>query len=140
MDIRRDDFYEKELTFQVSCSYGPGRYDSKYEQQGIDYPFSYVRWTEKRNFEAILKLMEKGLIKTEKLISSEFMIDDALSAYESLNDKNSLGVLLKYKKDNLEESKVSLNLNSIIQHKQNNLTVSLIGSGNYAIKNFTPNF
>ncbi len=53
LDINRADFYEKELSFQVSCSYGPGRYDDQYEQKGIDYPLSHVRWTEKRNFEAI---------------------------------------------------------------------------------------
>ena len=59
----------KELTFQVSCSYGPGRYDEKYEEHGIDYPYEYVRWTEKRNFEAILNLMESGLLDVKSLIS-----------------------------------------------------------------------
>ena len=57
LDIQRADFFEKELSFQVSCSYGPGSYDDDYEQKGMDYPIGYVRWTEKRNFEAILQAM-----------------------------------------------------------------------------------
>ena len=60
LDIKRSDFYEKELSFQVSCSYGPGRYDSNYEEGGNDYPLPYVRWTEKRNFEAVLNALSNG--------------------------------------------------------------------------------
>ena len=62
LDLNRDQFYKKELTFKVSCSYGPGRYDPIYENDGIDYPVGYVRWTEQRNFEAVLNAMSKGLI------------------------------------------------------------------------------
>ena len=69
LNISRADFYEKELSFQVSCSYGPGRYDHNYEQKGIDYPISYVRWTEKRNFETVLQLISTGKIKVKDLIS-----------------------------------------------------------------------
>ena len=69
LTLDRSDFYEKELTFQVSCSYGPGRYDNYYEEQGIDYPLPYVRWTEKRNFVAILNALQNKHIKTSSLIS-----------------------------------------------------------------------
>jgi threonine dehydrogenase-like Zn-dependent dehydrogenase len=69
LDLQRSDFYEKELTFQVSCSYGPGRYDTEYEQKGLDYPIEYVRWTEKRNFQTILEAIQKGLLKVTPLIS-----------------------------------------------------------------------
>ena len=68
LDIKRSDFYEKELTFQVSCSYGPGRYDDNYEQKGIDYPLPYVRWTEKRNFEAVLNAISTGKLDVKSLI------------------------------------------------------------------------
>ncbi len=67
LDISRDDFYKKELTFQVSCSYGPGRYDDNYEQKGIDYPLPYVRWTEKRNFEAVLNAISTGKLDVKSL-------------------------------------------------------------------------
>jgi threonine dehydrogenase-like Zn-dependent dehydrogenase len=72
LDISRAEFYEKELSFQVSCSYGPGRYDDDYEQKGQDYPIAFVRWTEKRNFEAILSAIENGQIDVEPLITHRF--------------------------------------------------------------------
>jgi predicted dehydrogenase/threonine dehydrogenase-like Zn-dependent dehydrogenase len=97
LDLRRDDFYKKELSFQVSCSYGPGRYDEKYEQGGRDYPFGYVRWTEQRNFEAVLSAMKTGRLNAGKLITHHFAFDDALSAYEKIqNDPEALGVILQY--------------------------------------------
>ena len=83
LDISRDDFYKK-LTFQVSSSYGPGRYDSNYEDKGIDYPEGFVRWTAKRNFEAILNLMNEGHINTELLISKVHDFDNAEHVYENL--------------------------------------------------------
>ena len=69
LDLRRADFYEKELSFQVSCSYGPGRYDPQYEEKGHDYPLGYVRWTEQRNFEAILGMMASGRLNVKPLIT-----------------------------------------------------------------------
>ena len=67
LDINRADFYEKEISFQVSCSYGPGRYDSNYEEKSNDYPIGFVRWTEKRNFECILESISKKSLEFEKL-------------------------------------------------------------------------
>src|SRR5690606_23794879 len=76
LNIRRDDFYKKELTFQVSCSYGPGRYDENYEQRGQDYPIGYVRWTEKRNFEAILQAISAGQLDVKPLITERVKLED----------------------------------------------------------------
>ena len=72
LELNRSEFYEKELSFQVSCSYGPGRYDPQYEEKGIDYPVGYVRWTEQRNFEAVLDMMAHGRISVARLISHRF--------------------------------------------------------------------
>lgn len=97
LQLSRDDFYKKELTFQVSCSYGPGRYDPSYEDRGQDYPAAYVRWTEQRNFEAVLDMLADGRIDTEALISHRFSFDRALEAYELIGSPQpSLGVVLTY--------------------------------------------
>jgi threonine dehydrogenase-like Zn-dependent dehydrogenase len=69
LELNRADFYEKELSFQVSCSYGPGRYDPAYEQRGEDYPVGFVRWTEQRNLEAVLDMMAAGLLDVRPLIT-----------------------------------------------------------------------
>lgn len=97
LELSRADFYEKELTFQVSCSYGPGRYDPKYEERGQDYPVAFVRWTEQRNFEAVLDLLAAGRLNVESLITHRFALSDAAKAYELLaSGQPSLGVLLNY--------------------------------------------
>ena len=97
LNLRRDDFYKKELTFQVSCSYGPGRYDEKYEQGGQDYPLPYVRWTEQRNFEAVLGAMKSRALNVKPLITHRFKLDDAVSAYDVIQkDPSALGVILQY--------------------------------------------
>ena len=97
LNLRRDDFYKKELTFQVSCSYGPGRYDETYEREGRDYPLPYVRWTEQRNFEAVLGAMASGALNVEPLITHRFTLSDATTAYDTIRqDPNALGVLLEY--------------------------------------------
>ena len=85
LELRRDRFYKKELTFQVSCSYGPGRYDPGYEQLGNDYPIGFVRWTEQRNFQAVLHALSTGLLRTEALFSHRFPIEQAADAYELLS-------------------------------------------------------
>ena len=80
----RSDLYEKEISFQVSCSYGPGRYDNIYENQGIDYPIGYVRWTEQRNFDSVLRLMSEGKILTNDLLTEKYNFSDVNKAYNSL--------------------------------------------------------
>ena len=100
MELKRSIFYKKELSFQVSCSYGPGRYDSQYEQNANDYPLPYVRWTAQRNFEAILYSLSNGSINTKPLITKTFDISQARSAYEYLTSKKTnLGILLTYEKN-----------------------------------------
>ncbi|HXE57618.1 MAG TPA: bi-domain-containing oxidoreductase [Gemmatimonadales bacterium] len=95
--LRRDDFYKKELSFQVSCSYGPGRYDPVYEDQARDYPLPYVRWTEQRNFEAVLSLMARGAVDPLPLVTHRFPFDEAPRAYDLIaSPEPSLGVILGY--------------------------------------------
>ena len=97
LELSRADFFEKELTFQVSCSYGPGRYDPSYEEKGQDYPVGFVRWTEQRNFEAVLDMMADGRLDVKPLISHRFAITEAEQAYELVGGAApSLGILLEY--------------------------------------------
>ena len=97
LELSRADFYEKELSFQVSCSYGPGRYDPDYEEKGHDYPVGFVRWTEQRNFEAALDLMASGALDLRPLVSHRFDIDEAAKAYDLLaSNEPSLGILIRY--------------------------------------------
>ena len=141
LELSRADFYEKELTFQVSCSYGPGRYDEDYEDKGMDYPLGFVRWTEQRNFEAVLDLMASGSINVKPLISHRFKIDDAIAAYEKLDDSSSLGILLDYQKTSEESvSKSTVELNKKTTNKCQKGNVAFIGGGNYASRVLIPAF
>ena len=101
LELARADFYEKELSFQVSCSYGPGRYDEEYEQKGRDYPVGFVRWTEQRNFEAILDMMADKRIDVMPLISHRFQLGDALAAYGTVGTGKALGILIEYPRQSL---------------------------------------
>ena len=97
LELSRADFYEKELSFQVSCSYGPGRYDPSYEEQGNDYPVGFVRWTEQRNLEAVLDMMAEGRLDVKPLISHRFALEKAEEAYALVGGSGpSLGILLQY--------------------------------------------
>lgn len=99
MNLPRDQYYKKEIDFRLSCSYGPGRYDPVYEEQGIDYPFGYVRWTEQRNMAAFLQLCAEGKVTPGKLVTHRFKFDDALDAYQILlgvKKEPYLGIVLEY--------------------------------------------
>src|SRR5262249_19608990 len=100
LDIPRDPhFYRKELDLRLSCSYGPGRYDVNYEENGNDYPYAYVRWTEQRNMEAFLQLLSQRKIEMRPLISHQFDIEDAALAYDIVMGKKQephIGIVLKY--------------------------------------------
>jgi predicted dehydrogenase/threonine dehydrogenase-like Zn-dependent dehydrogenase len=96
LNIDRADFYEKELTFQVSCSYGPGRYDEDYEQRGNDYPLPFVRWTEKRNFEAVLEAIRNGSLDVKSLITERVKLEDYLQIYGDMGKGNSIASILEY--------------------------------------------
>ena len=144
LDINRADFYEKELTFQVSCSYGAGRYDTEYEDKGRDYPIGYVRWTEQRNFQAILELMSLKLLNVEKLISHRFDFEQSVEAMDVLaNQSSSLGILLnfqnKHEVKNLNH-KVEISENKQFTSKLGGNVVSFLGAGNYASRVLIPAF
>ncbi len=141
LELSRADLYEKELTFQVSCSYGPGRYDEQYEEEGKDYPFAFVRWTEQRNFEAVLDLMASGALNVKALVSHRFAIDDAKAAYEKLDDRTSLGIVLDYSKTNTADvTKETVALNKQASFAANKGNVAFIGGGNYASRVLIPAF
>ena len=131
LNLRRADFYEKELSFQVSCSYGPGRYDEEYEQKGKDYPIGYVRWTEQRNFQAILESLASGRLVIDDLITDRIKLDDAAEAYSKISsDSSTLGVMLEY----AETSELVRTIT--VTQKPSNPTskavVAMLGAGNFA--------
>ncbi len=142
LELSRADFYEKELSFQVSCSYGPGRYDPAYEEGGHDYPIGFVRWTEQRNFEAVLDLMATGAIDVEPLISHRFNLDDAEKAYSLLSSPTqSLGILIIYTAkqltDLLMQRTVVLNT---LSGTPEPVCAGFVGAGNYAGRMLMPAF
>lgn len=139
LNLQRSDFYEKELTFQVSCSYGPGRYDENYELGGHDYPFAYVRWTEQRNFQAVLALMQSGQLLVDDLITHRSPIDQASAAYERLtNDQRALGIILEYPQKVERSAKVNILPIRNIQ-ASGKAIVGVIGAGNFSKMTLVPN-
>lgn len=146
LDLPRREFYEKELSFQVSCAYGPGRYDPAYEQKGIDYPVGYVRWTLQRNLEAVMDLMAAGRLDVRSLISHRFPFRDALAAYDLLlGDRASLGIVLQYPTAVDVRRTVSLREESTSPagaptRAFESVGVSVIGAGNYASRALIPAF
>lgn len=144
LELSRADFYEKELTFQVSCSYGPGRYDPAYEEKGLDYPIGFVRWTEQRNFEAVLDLLATGRLDVAPLVSHRFKLDDAASAYALLaTDEPQLGIVLHYADEaarplvTLRSERVPLAAKAPRAAKARP-TLAFIGAGNYASRVLMP--
>lgn len=142
LELDRAEFYEKELSFQVSCSYGPGRYDPQYEQGGHDYPLGFVRWTEQRNFEAVLDLMARGSIKTERLVSHRFEFTDAAAAYDAAtSDASALGIILNYGHDVGKRHVSTVRLGEGIDKvAPGPASVGFIGAGNYASRILIPAF
>jgi len=145
LELSRADFYEKELSFQVSCSYGPGRYDSGYELQGRDYPIGFVRWTEQRNFEAILELMRDGTLDVEPLVSSRYPFSEGLTAYKDLSSPSTLGIVLNYEAgSDREETEVpdsgrrTVELSGTANSKSSPVAIGLIGAGNFAAQVLLP--
>ena len=129
LNISRADFYEKELSFQVSCSYGPGRYDTNYENKGHDYPIAYVRWTEKRNFNAILKAISNKSIDVKPLITQQVPIDKYLDIYNNMKSSDAIASILEY-------SSSPDNATTVVISDQKHFTkskgvVGIIGAGNF---------
>ncbi len=163
LELSRADFFEKELSFQVSCSYGPGRYDPSYEEKGNDYPVGFVRWTEQRNFEAVLDMMADGRLDVKPLISHRFAIDDAEGAYALVGGAGpSLGIVLEYPQT--EESALAVRRQTIAvvgiasklaptetastppgrselaREDGRHASLAFVGSGNYATAVLIPAF
>ncbi len=137
LNLRRSDFYKKELSFQVSCSYGPGRYDDGYEQGGRDYPYGFVRWTEQRNFQAILEAMESGKLRVEQLITDRYEIADAPAAYEKISaDRGTLGVVIQYPAE--VDDKATITFPHITTPADGQAVVGLIGAGNFSKMTLMP--
>lgn len=141
LELNRSDFYEKELSFQVSCSYGPGRYDKSYEEGGHDYPIGFVRWTEQRNFSAVLDMMAMGSLDVAPLISHRIPFEEAPRAYDLLGqDKAALGILLSYG-HSIESRHVSeVALTTSEPAKSGKPVVGFVGAGNYASRKLIPAF
>lgn len=129
LDISRADFYEKELTFQVSCSYGPGRYDENYEQKGQDYPIGFVRWTEKRNFEAVLQAIAKGNIQVGPLITERVPLAEYDKIYGNMAGSKSIASILVYDDKAQEPSRTVALANR--SFSGSNGVLGIIGAGNF---------
>ena len=136
LDISRADFYEKEITFQVSCSYGAGRYDDNYEQKGQDYPIGYVRWTEKRNFEAILNAIANNQIDVKPLITERIPLNDYMSVYGDIKNSRSIASILIYENNSKIEKSISITHKSFKGKKG---VIGIIGSGNFTRSTVLPN-
>ena len=140
LELSRADFYDKELTFQVSCSYGPGRYDPAYEEGGQDYPIGFVRWTEQRNFEAVLDLMASGALDVAPLITHRFGIDEGEKAMALLaSPEPSMGILLTYSLS-VAEAPVTRRVALGGTPKLGKGVAGFLGAGNYAGRVLIPAF
>jgi predicted dehydrogenase len=141
MDIPRRTFYEKELDFRISRSYGPGRYDAAYEQKGIDYPIGYVRWTETRNMEAFLKLLADRKLDLHSLITHRFPITRAQSAYDLITGKTQeafLGILLSYPQDAQDTQYIEIAASDSLVGGVKSVRVGLLGAGTFAVSTLLP--
>ena len=137
MDIKRETFYEKEIDFLISTSYGPGRYDSLYEEKGIDYPIGYVRWTANRNMQEFLNMVSNGKVNVKSLISYRYPVEQASDAYNNITDKKALGVILTYKEVKKPEHKIVLSSGKKLE--KDKINVAVIGCGEFAKAHRLPN-
>ncbi len=139
LDLNRNDFFKREIRFQVSSSYGPGRYDPNFEERGNDYPRGFVRWTAQRNFEAVLRLLSTGELDIRPLINGRFKLEEAPKAYDQLTGSDALGLLIQYGEESHEEPAPR----RVIQLKpprRSPVTIGVIGSGNFARRVLLPHF
>ena len=137
LNLSRAEFYQKELSFQVSCSYGPGRYDEDYEQRGNDYPLPYVRWTEKRNFEAILQSIAAGKLLVKEMITEVVGIEDYQDIYGEISSKKSIASILKYNTGNNQVPAATVVLKSVNFNGSKGV-IGIIGAGNFTKMTMLP--
>lgn len=135
LNISRADYYEKEITFQVSCSYGPGRYDNEYEKNGKDYPIGFVRWTEKRNFEAVLNAIGKGLLKVLPLITDRIPLHDYQKIYRDMSNPTSIAIILQYSSETRGSRTVEINSNCFNGKRA---VLGILGAGNFTSSTLLP--
>ncbi|GLR18867.1 oxidoreductase [Portibacter lacus] len=135
LNLSRAEFYEKELTFQVSCSYGPGRYDDDYEQKGKDYPLPFVRWTEKRNFEALLNAIASKNIIVDALITEKIPLDNYLEIYGQIGKSNSVASLLIFSESSTPTSKVQVTKK---EKERKEKALAIVGAGNFTKMTMLP--
>jgi predicted dehydrogenase/threonine dehydrogenase-like Zn-dependent dehydrogenase len=140
LNIPRKIYYEKELAFINSRSYGPGRYDSNYEESGVDYPIGYIRWTEGRNFQSVVDLLSNRKLKVESLITHRFPIEKGVQAYEVITGKKKeafLGVLLTYsEKEEVKSRKIEFP--AIVRRPPSTVKLGVLGAGLYANATLLP--
>ena len=133
--------YEKEISFQVSCSYGPGRYENSYEGRGLDYPIAFVRWTEGRNISAVLNAMSNGWVDVKHISKASFDFLDAAEAYDLLTNKGGgrppMGIGLEYRCQPEKVATVAINPEQVAISKQQS-AISVVGAGNYASRRMLP--
>lgn len=137
MELDRKPFYDKELSLNLSRSYGPGRYDTKYEEQGQDYPIGYVRWTERRNMICFLEMISSGQVNVSALITHRFAIEDAATGYDLIMGRTPgsyLGVVLTYSQENNLSSKTKMVSNPAVKKNNNpeRMNLSALGAGNFS--------
>jgi len=129
LGLKRSDFYEKELSFQVSCSYGPGRYEPAYETKNMDFPIAYVRWTENRNFQAFLRALESGKLEVKSLISGICDLSDYDSVYEKVSKSRGLARLFRYSAELPAQSNITIGPNKA--HAAKNDSIGIMGAGDF---------
>jgi predicted dehydrogenase/threonine dehydrogenase-like Zn-dependent dehydrogenase len=143
LNVNRADIYKKELDLLISTSYGPGRYDRNYEENGVDYPLPYVRWTEGRNMAEYLRLVSEGRINVARLISAVHDVDDAANAYRTIatsGEQRPLIVLLSYKDEPAREpARPPAPLMARSSTEQNQVSIAVIGTGSFASAVHLPN-
>lgn len=135
LDINRSDFFEKELSFQVSCSYGPGRYDEDYERKGMDYPLPFVRWTENRNFQTILEAISKGRLEVKSLITEEVALENYTKIYGNMGGAGSIASILRYQDSPSMDTSVKVGSD---RSASTNGRISIVGAGNFTKMTMMP--
>ena len=142
MELQRKLYYEKELDFRISRSYGPGRYDAAFEQKGRDYPIGYVRWSQTRNMEAFVQLLADGKVDAQSLITHSFEIENAKAAYELITGETQqpyLGILIRYpREDRSPATRLEIVPRQANARSDNQLRVGVLGAGNFALGTLIP--
>lgn len=143
LGLQRSPFYEKEIDFLISCSYGPGRYDQAYEEKGVDYPYAYVRWTENRNMQEYLRLVAEGKVRLAEILEREYDLAQAPQAYEELKSaaQKPLGVLLRYPIDGSDSGAGKLETKTVLRSRpvSGKIRIAVVGAGNFAKAVHLPN-